>query len=152
MDRSRRKTADGTLTSGVTPTASRKGKTQQNFRAFSRQKCNSVHGDANDILDGFAAALRDDSLVRELQLAVLPLCFVNGNDNQRPLAAQVVHDLLERSLLAPLRRAVAEGGVDGVLLSLHGSFYAEGDDDVDGTVLARVREVVGETCVVISVK
>jgi hypothetical protein len=42
MDRSRRKTADGTLTSGVTSTASRKGKTQQTFRAFSRQKCNSV--------------------------------------------------------------------------------------------------------------
>ena len=32
---------------------------------------------------------------------------------------------------------LADGAVDGVLLSLHGSFWAQGDDDVDGTVLQR---------------
>lgn len=91
---------------------------------------------------GFAAGLKDHSLIHGLQPKVLPLCFVNGNDNQRPLTAPAVHELLETSLLAPLRQAVAaEGGVDGVLLSLHGSFCAEGDDDVDGTVLYRVREI-----------
>ena len=42
MDRSRRETADETLTSGVNPSASRKGKTQQNLWAFSRQKSNSA--------------------------------------------------------------------------------------------------------------
>jgi microcystin degradation protein MlrC len=33
--------------------------------------------------------------------------------------------------------------VDGVFLSLHGAAIATGDDDPDGTVLERVREVVG---------
>jgi microcystin degradation protein MlrC len=40
-----------------------------------------------------------------------------------------VHGLLECCLLAPLREAIELGGpVDGVLLSLHGSFWADGDD------------------------
>jgi microcystin degradation protein MlrC len=108
-------------------------------------------GGANDIIDGFADGLNDPKVTAGLDVAVLPLCFVNGNTNQRPLAATVIHDLLESCLLAPLRSAVAEDPVDGVLLSLHGSFCAEGDDDVDGTVLERVRQVVGPDCVVIAV-
>jgi hypothetical protein len=48
---------------------------------------------------------------------------------RRPLAAAAVHGLLECCLLAPLREAIELGGpVDGVLLSLHGSFWADGDD------------------------
>ena len=40
-------------------------------------------GAANDILDGFAAGLRDDALMPE-DTVVLPLCMVNGNTEQRP--------------------------------------------------------------------
>ena len=108
-------------------------------------------GAANDIMDGFAAGLADASLMAGLDATVLPLCLVNGNDHQRPLPSAVIHDLLERALLAPLRASLADGAVDGVLLSLHGSFWAQGDDDVDGTVLQRVREVVGPEAVVMSV-
>jgi microcystin degradation protein MlrC len=42
-----------------------------------------------------------------------------------------------------LDRARAAGPVDGVLLALHGAWVAEGEDDPDGWVLARLREVVG---------
>ena len=108
-------------------------------------------GAANDIMDGFAAGLADASLMAGLDATVLPLCLVNGNDHQRPLPSAVIHDLLERALLAPLRASLADGAVDGVLLSLHGSFWAQGDDDVDGTVLQRVREAVGPEAVVMSV-
>jgi microcystin degradation protein MlrC len=102
-------------------------------------------------MDGFRSGLSDQALTDGLDVTTLPLCFVNGNTNQRPLSAAVVHSLLERSLLQPLRDAVAQHPLDGVLLSLHGSFWAHGDDDVDGTVLERVRGVVGQSCIVIAV-
>ena len=108
-------------------------------------------GSANDIMDGFHSGLGDPTLTAGLDVTSLPLCFVDGNTNQRSLRAEVVHKLLETFLLQPLRDAIAMQPVDGVLLSLHGSFWADGDDDVDGTVLERVRSVVGASCVVIAV-
>eukprot|EP00039_Didymoeca_costata_P030461 m.29683 g.29683 ORF g.29683 m.29683 type:complete len:557 (+) comp8126_c0_seq2:114-1784(+) len=48
------------------------------------------------------------------------------------------------SLLTPLtKNCKAEGPVDGVLLALHGAMVAEGVDDCEGTILERVRQVVG---------
>lgn len=108
-------------------------------------------GNANDIMDGFRSGLSDPTLTAGLDVTSIPLCFVDGNTNQRPLSATVVHELLERSLLQPLRDAVSQGPLNGVLLSLHGSFWADGDDDVDGTVLKEVRGIVGASCVVIAV-
>ena len=42
-----------------------------------------------------------------------------------------------------LRRAMAEGPLDGVLLALHGAMVTEIDDDGDSYVLQTVREIVG---------
>jgi microcystin degradation protein MlrC len=42
-----------------------------------------------------------------------------------------------------LRRAMAEGPLDGVLLALHGAMVTEIDDDGDGYVLQAVRRIVG---------
>src|SRR5215203_6036628 len=42
-----------------------------------------------------------------------------------------------------LRRAWAEGSLDGVLLALHGAMVTEIDDDGDGYILEIVREIVG---------
>jgi microcystin degradation protein MlrC len=42
-----------------------------------------------------------------------------------------------------LRAALAEGPLDGVLLALHGSMVTEIDDDGEGLILQRVREIVG---------
>jgi microcystin degradation protein MlrC len=108
-------------------------------------------GLANDIMHGFAAALRDRALMAPLHPVEIPLCLINGNSKQRPLPAATVHGLLEDCLLSPLRAAVAQAPIDGVLLSLHGSFYSKGDDDIDGTVLRQVRTVVGPTCTVLAV-
>ena len=38
--------------------------------------------------------------------------------------------------------------LDGVLLGLHGAMVAQGYDDVEGDVIARVREIVGPKCVI----
>ena len=42
-----------------------------------------------------------------------------------------------------LRRAMAEGPLDGVLLALHGAMVTEIDDDGDSYVLQTVRKIVG---------
>ncbi len=55
------------------------------------------------------------------------------------VAAEAMADFLA-VLEAGLRAAAP---LDGVLLALHGAMAAEGDDDADGTILARVRAIVG---------
>ena len=40
--------------------------------------------------------------------------------------------------------------VDGVLLALHGAMVAEGQDDCEGEILARVRQRVGPDCPIVS--
>ncbi|HVB63943.1 MAG TPA: M81 family metallopeptidase, partial [Nitrolancea sp.] len=50
------------------------------------------------------------------------------------------YDLLSGQLLAGLRSA---GKVDGYCLSLHGAGVAEGIDDLEGTLLAEIRELAG---------
>ena len=73
----------------------------------------------------------------------VPICFVNGNECQDICPAVAVHAAMQSLLLGPLATHQATAPLDAVLLSLHGSFCAAGDDDVDGTVLAAVREIVG---------
>jgi microcystin degradation protein MlrC len=56
-----------------------------------------------------------------------------------PLSAPAYEQLVGR-LLTELRKA---GPVDAVLLALHGAMVADGQADADGTILARVRELIG---------
>lgn len=53
---------------------------------------------------------------------------------------RAVYEELREQLLADLRAALP---VDGVQLLLHGAMAAEGYDDCEGDLLARVREIVG---------
>jgi microcystin degradation protein MlrC len=58
-----------------------------------------------------------------------------------PVSAGVFKTLCD-ALAASLQQALADGGrIDGVLLFLHGAMVAEGCDDCEGTLLARLREV-----------
>jgi microcystin degradation protein MlrC len=55
------------------------------------------------------------------------------------------HSVLRSEILDDLRKA---GTVDVVLLSLHGAMAAEGCLDVEGDLLARIREMVGARTVI----
>lgn len=50
------------------------------------------------------------------------------------------HAFLKQSLLSPLRQGWP---FDGILIALHGALVAEDCDDVEGDLLAAIREVVG---------
>ncbi|HAB10451.1 MAG TPA: hypothetical protein DCE47_02030 [Planctomycetaceae bacterium] len=97
-------------------------------------------GDANTVVDGYLHGARE----REWQIA--PLLWIKGTSG--PPASRGTFDALLGELLDDLRRA---GPVDGVLLSLHGSFAAEGIDDADGAVLQAVRDQVGPDVPLMSV-
>ncbi|SIN99800.1 Microcystin degradation protein MlrC, contains DUF1485 domain [Singulisphaera sp. GP187] len=56
-----------------------------------------------------------------------------------PLTSETYRELTDR-LLQALQEA---GPVDAVLLALHGAMVADGEDDADGTLLAKVRSLIG---------
>lgn len=63
------------------------------------------------------------------------------------IVTRETYESLRDDLLTRLRTALP---VDGVLLTLHGAMVAEGYDDCEGDILARVRALVGSACPVVS--
>ena len=97
-------------------------------------------GDANTIVDGFVKG------VGQCGMQVVPLLWAKG-DSGGP-ASHATFETLAHDLLNCLSQSLP---VDGILLSLHGSFAAEGFDDGDGEILRRVREMVGPDCPIMAV-
>src|SRR5581483_5205870 len=89
----------------------------------------------NSELGGFLAALEEASAE---PVPLLAAHAISGGPLTRHTYETLLGELLER-----LRAAQARAPLDGVLLALHGAMLAEGDDDADGTTLARVREAIG---------
>jgi microcystin degradation protein MlrC len=59
--------------------------------------------------------------------------------------SQAAYELMRDEILAQLKSALP---LDGVLLSMHGAMVAYGYEDVEGDILERVRQIVGQQCVV----
>lgn len=58
---------------------------------------------------------------------------------------QTSYESMRDEILAQLRAAMP---VDGVLLGLHGAMVAQGYDDCEGDIIARVREIAGPKAVI----
>ena len=97
-------------------------------------------GEANDVINGLVCGARNTGM------ELVPLYW--GFANSGGLCTRKTYDTLKERLLKPLRAALP---VDGVLLTLHGAFSAQGVDDADGDILAAVRELVGPGCPIIAV-
>ncbi len=59
------------------------------------------------------------------------------------------HDKLKAMLVDPIRQAMTQGTLDGVLLYLHGAMLSENAPDAEGDLCQAVREVVGREVPVI---
>lgn len=97
-------------------------------------------GSANTVIDGLVAG------VPRAGMQLVPLSFASAMPSGLP--TRETYLLLKRELLSRLGEALP---VDGVLLSLHGAFAAQGVDDVDGDLLESVRALVGPRCPVVAV-
>src|SRR5215216_646966 len=75
------------------------------------------------------------------EFALVPLLAVWATPSGLVTADAIQH--LTGLLGDGLRRAKAEGPLDGVLIALHGAMVTEIDDDGDGYILQIVRETVG---------
>jgi microcystin degradation protein MlrC len=65
------------------------------------------------------------------------------------LIPQADYDALKGEFLDRLHRT-SQGGLDGVLLDLHGAMVIEGIDDGDGDFIESVRRVVGPGCPIVA--
>jgi microcystin degradation protein MlrC len=105
------------------------------YEAFGHGNGPLYGADAKRALEGtntpFAAFL--DVAAREGAEAVTPIAAESWPSNQASRAT------FER-LVQPLETAV-RAGCDAVLLDLHGAMVAEGTDDAEGEILARVRRI-----------
>ncbi len=81
------------------------------------------------------AAAEGFTLIEGSCFAASPAGTTNGAD----------YEWMRDEILAELRAAMP---LDGVLLGLHGAMVAHGYDDVEGDIVARVREIVGPDCVI----
>ncbi|SFZ86501.1 Microcystin degradation protein MlrC, contains DUF1485 domain [Devosia enhydra] len=72
---------------------------------------------------------------------VLPAAEYNATPSG--VIDQAVVDAFSDELIAALRKAVAEGGVDGVLLALHGAMVSTGSVDPEGDLFAAIRAIPG---------
>lgn len=97
-------------------------------------------GDANNIIDGLVRG------IRETGLEMVPLYWAHAGSGG--CCSEETYRTLKEELFEPLRASLP---VDGVLLTLHGSFSVVGLDDADGDILSGVRELVGPKCPIIAV-
>ena len=92
-------------------------------------------------LGGFIQSLRAWPERPEIVALLRLMAWPSG-----PATAATFHVLIDR-MMATLVRA---GEIDAVLLALHGSMVAEGEPDVEGHLLQRVREHVGPTVPIVA--
>ena len=96
--------------------------------------------EANTVVDGFLHG------ARQRGWDIAGLLWIKGTSG--PPASRETFDAMLAELIDDLESA---GGVDGVLLSLHGSFAVAGIDDADGAVLQAVRDRIGPDVPLMSV-
>ncbi len=89
-------------------------------------------GEAHHEVGGFFEA------ARRLGFEAIPTLMAWATPSG-PLTAETYGELTDR-LIQSLRDA---GPVDALLLALHGAMVAEGQADAEGSILARVRELIG---------
>ena len=85
-------------------------------------------------LAGFISGIGEWTSQPEIVGLARFFCWPGGRINQEAWQE------IQESVLLSLDQA---GSVDGVLLSLHGALAAEGQDDVTGALLERIRAVIG---------
>ena len=98
-----------------------------------------VYRDTNTEIGGVLGGLS------ELEVTIVPTVFaaaVPSGVIKRSDAERLCGELIER--------LIAAGSLDGVILALHGAAAAEGIDDLDGTILQRVRNAVGRVIPIVA--
>lgn len=106
--------------------------TLEAFEILRGEEILAKHADAASTVTGYLAACRAAAV------EPVPLTLASATP-AGPITEEAFETLVEE-VVGTLQEA---GPWDGVLLSIHGAAVADGQDDADGEILRRVREVVG---------
>jgi len=93
------------------------------------------HRGVRDYLGGMLDA------AERLRIAVAPT--FSASTEPSGTIERAAYETMRDELIAGLRACSAAGPVDAVCLALHGAGIAEGIDDIEGALLAAVRDLVG---------
>jgi microcystin degradation protein MlrC len=120
---------------------------KQEANHFNPKLCELEHFEANgilygdDVLRGYGPNTELGGAIHELRLhgsELVPLMLARSV-SYGPLTPETFRHLAD----AIIERLEAAGALDGVYISFHGAMAVTNDDDPEGTVLERVRAVVG---------
>jgi microcystin degradation protein MlrC len=89
--------------------------------------------------EGSATAGFRDRLSADREVTFVETLF--GHALPDGVIERAAYERLRGGILAPIRESASD--LDAVYLDLHGSMYAEGEDDPEGALLRAVREAVG---------
>lgn len=95
-------------------------------------------GEGRQFIEGDMEGLNLVRLLQERGHQVI--CGIAASAQPSRPTVRADYEFLRNELIANLRNAVP---VDAVMLFLHGAMVAEGHDDCEGDILARVRGIVG---------
>lgn len=112
------------------------------FQQFAGQAILDAFTGTKSSLGGFI-----ESAARE-GFTIVPTFFGRATPSGT-VAAEAI-ETMEQRILDGIAAARADGGLDGVLLALHGAMVTEVDDDGEGHLLHRVRTLVGSDVPVIA--
>lgn len=68
---------------------------------------------------------------------------IDANTNPGGPITREAYEAIQKVILEGYQKAAAEGGVDGILLALHGAMVTETGEDGEGELLMALREVTG---------
>ena len=85
------------------------------------------------------------AIAQQLGVDLHPLIACNAVSS-----GYIKHNVFSSLMNELLERLQASRPVDGVFIALHGAMVAEGDEDASGTVLASIRQIVGEDTPIIA--
>lgn len=109
------------------------------FQVLRGDEILAQHADAASTVTGYL------EVCREQGVEVVPLMHASATPSG-PITKDAFATLVDEVV-----ELIADGGPwDGVLMSIHGAAVADGQEDADGAILRRVREVVGQSVPVVA--
>jgi len=108
---------------------------EQGFGLYRGKEIPARFRGANMCIGGFFAA------AEECQFEIVPLLW--GFAYPSGVIARHDYEALKAEFIVRLAGAAAMGGLDGVLLDLHGAMVVEGLEDGDGDFVSAVRAAIG---------
>ena len=108
----------------------------------------AVYAGTKTAVAGFMDASKDIMDRTGLRIELVPTVAASATPSGT--VTREAYDHLLGKLVEGIEQAKRNGGLDGVVLALHGAMVAEGASDAEGDILEKVRQAVGPSVPVVA--